>query len=168
MYITRVGIGYDVHKLIKVSAGGFVPICGIKLPCDYIIDAHSDGDVGLHALTEAILGAVANGNIGSHFPATDEKWCNQESKFFVQYANDLIKEIGGQIINIDITIICEHPKVMPRSLEMRQFIADILSINLDQVGVKATTTEKMGFLGRQEGIAAQAICGILMQNKFLK
>ncbi|WHQ47090.1 MAG: 2-C-methyl-D-erythritol 2,4-cyclodiphosphate synthase [Candidatus Midichloria sp.] len=168
MYITRVGIGYDVHRLRKAAEGGFVPICGIKLLCDYTVEAHSDGDVGLHALTDAILGAIANGNIGSHFPATDEKWCNKESKFFVQYANELVEKIGGQITNIDITIICEYPKVMPKSLEMRQFIADILVVNLEQVSVKATTTEKMVFFGRQEGIAAQAICSILIHNKFLK
>lgn len=162
MNIMRVGIGYDVHRLIKAQDNnGFVLVCGIKLPCKFFVKAHSDGDVGLHALTEAILGAIAAGNIGMHFPATDERWCNKESKFFVQYAANRIREICGQFINADITIICEEPKIMPRSLEMRQFIADILLVSIEQISVKATTTEKMGFLGRSKGIAAQAVCSIL-------
>ena len=161
MNVTRVGIGYDVHKLIRISNDGFIPVCGIKLPCKFLIEAHSDGDVGLHSLTEAILGAMAMGNIGVHFSSADERWHNMESKFFVKHAVNLMREKGGQLINVDITIICEKPKIMARSLEMRQFIADLLLVNIEQISVKATTTEKMGFLGREEGIAAQAICSVL-------
>lgn len=164
MIMQRVGIGIDVHKLIS-RTNSAIPICGILLPCDYVVEAHSDGDVGLHAITEAILGAIAEGNIGTHFPPSDMRWQNVASEFFLFHANQLLKKKKGYIINIDVTIVCEQPKIMPHAVAMRQNIAKILELDIEQVSVKATTTELMGFLGRKEGIMAQAICSIAMPKR---
>lgn len=159
--IIRTGIGFDVHRFSdRTNGNAVIKICGVPIAHDCYIDAHSDGDVGLHAITEAILGAIACGNIGTHFPNNDSRWKDADSMLFVKKAFDLLTSNGGQINNIDVTIICEMPKIMPHSLAMRENIASALHIDIAQVSIKATTTENMGFLGRKEGIAAQAICTV--------
>lgn len=160
-YLARVGIGYDFHRVVN-QVGASIPICGVQFECDLKVQAHSDGDVALHAVTDAILGAMAQGNIGTHFPNTDERWRNCESKVFVQCANKLVLDAGGKLINIDMTIVCERPKIMPRSFEMRKCLAKILDMDIQNISVKAVTTEGMGSIGRGEGIAVQAICSIMM------
>lgn len=165
----RVGIGLDIHKFSDFQEDKCkIKICGEDVPHTHKVIAHSDGDVGLHALTDAILGALAEGNIGVHFPNTDPKWKDADSSEFIKYVKDLMKSRGAEISNVDITIICEAPKIMPHSLKMRNRIADLLSVDIGQVSVKATTSEKIGFLGRKEGIAAQAICSILLPIKRVK
>lgn len=157
----RTGIGFDVHRFSDTADdNAVIKICGVSIAHDYYIDAHSDGDVGLHAITEAILGAIACSNIGMHFPNNDSRWKDADSMLFVKKALDLLTSNGGQINNLDVTIICEMPKIMPHSFAMRENIASALHIDITQVSIKATTTENMGFLGRKEGIAAQAICTV--------
>lgn len=163
--ITRVGLGLDVHRFdIKHNGANYITVCGIRIPFIYNVIAYSDGDVGLHAITESILGAIGEGNIGTHFPNSDKQWKDADSSIFLKHSYQLLRNKGGYISNIDVTIICEEPKIMPHSLAMRQRIAEILFINPQQISVKATTTEKMGFLGIMEGIAAQAICTINIPN----
>jgi len=157
----RVGIGYDVHRLFK-KIGSSLKICGVEFFCDLGIEAHSDGDVALHALTDAILGAIAAGDIGLHFPPTDPKWLNADSTVFLKHAVDLVNNINGVISNIDIIVICEEPKIMQKCMEIRENLANIIKIKLDRINIKATTTEKLGFLGKGEGIAAQAVCSIMI------
>ena len=152
----RVGFGYDVHAF-DLKRGDYVTICGIKIPHKYKLLAHSDGDIALHALTDAILGSVAEGSIGIHFPPTDPKWKDANSEEFVRHAQKLLIQKGYGIQNIDITIICQAPKIMPHALQMRENIARILDLETEQVNIKAVTTEGLGALGREEGIAAQAI-----------
>ena len=157
--IYRTGIGLDVHKFSEpLESPTTIKICGLDITHNQSIIAHSDGDVGLHAITEALLGSMALGNIGQLFPPNDKKYKNIDSTYFLEYTKNKLKNIGVKILNIDLTIICEKPKIMPYSKVMCENIAKILEINNNQVSVKATTTEKMGFLGAQEGIAAQAIC----------
>jgi len=117
---------------------------------------HSDADVGLHALTDAILGALGDGDIGSHFPPGDERWRGASSEIFLLHAQELVAKRGGQIAHLDVTIVCEEPRIAPHRDAMKARIAEILGLPLDRVSVKATTTERLGFLGRAEGIAAQA------------
>ncbi|ABD45293.1 2-C-methyl-D-erythritol 2,4-cyclodiphosphate synthase [Ehrlichia chaffeensis str. Heartland] len=165
--IFKVGIGYDVHKFDNTcynDANTFITICGIKINYHKKIIAHSDGDVGLHALTDAILGAVGCGSIGQHFPNTDNTWKNIKSDYFLIEAQKKAQEKGYSISNADITIICEQPKIMPHALEMQEYIANLICIDPSCINVKATTTEKLGFLGRKEGIAAQAIVLCCLQN----
>lgn len=153
----RIGTGFDVHAFDdKENQNNYVILCGVKIPYKYRILAHSDGDVALHALTDALLGSVAEGSIGQHFPPTDDKWKNCSSEVFLIHANNLIKTHKFAISNIDITIICQEPKIMPYALQMRQNIATILCINLNQINVKAVTTEGLGAIGRKEGVAVQA------------
>ncbi|MEI7933186.1 MAG: 2-C-methyl-D-erythritol 2,4-cyclodiphosphate synthase, partial [Alphaproteobacteria bacterium] len=121
---------------------------------------HSDADAGLHALTDAILGAIAEGDIGEHFPPSDPQWKGAASSVFLQHAAELVRARGGTICNVDVTLICERPRVGPYRLEMRTRIAEILGVSVGQVSVKATTTEGMGFTGRGEGLAAQAIATV--------
>jgi len=159
--ITKVGMGYDVHKFdLSDKANHTVPICGVHVPHEYKVIAHSDGDVGLHALMDAMLGTAALGDIGVHFPPTDNKWKDANSLNLLEHVNDLVNSHGGVINNIDITIICEAPKLIEYKDEMKKVVARTLKINENLVNVKATTTEKLGFTGRGEGIAAQAICSI--------
>lgn len=153
----RVGHGYDVHKF---EAGDHVIICGLKVPHTAKLQGHSDADVGLHALTDAILGAICAGDIGSHFPPTDERWRGADSGKFLQHAASLVAEKGGVIAHADITIICERPKIGPHRDAMKARVAELLAIDPSRVSVKATTTEGLGFTGRQEGIAAQATCTV--------
>ena len=157
--IYRTGFGIDIHRLsAPMNHDVMIKICGIDVPHNQSIIAHSDGDVGFHAITEAILGAMSLGNIGQLFPPTDNKYKDMDSEYFLVYARDELRKLNCAIVNIDVTVICEKPKIMPHSKQMRQNIARILEIDESQVSVKATTTEKMGFLGEQKGIAAQAIC----------
>jgi 2-C-methyl-D-erythritol 4-phosphate cytidylyltransferase/2-C-methyl-D-erythritol 2,4-cyclodiphosphate synthase len=158
-YEYRTGNGFDVHRLI---AGDGVHMCGVKIPCDWRLEGHSDADVALHALTDAVLGAISAKDIGAHFPPSDPQWRGAESWKFLDHANKLVKQRGGKIIHCDITIICEKPKVGPHRDAMVQRVAEILGIERDRVSVKATTTEKLGFTGRGEGIAAQATATVAL------
>jgi 2-C-methyl-D-erythritol 4-phosphate cytidylyltransferase / 2-C-methyl-D-erythritol 2,4-cyclodiphosphate synthase len=150
----RVGTGFDVHGFV---AGDGVTICGVRIPHTKKLEGHSDADVGWHALTDAILGAAALGDIGDHFPPSDPKWKGANSLVFLQHAAKLAGERGMCVVNADITLMCEKPKIAPHREAMRKATAEALGIPLDAVSVKATTTEKLGFLGREEGIAAQAV-----------
>jgi 2-C-methyl-D-erythritol 4-phosphate cytidylyltransferase/2-C-methyl-D-erythritol 2,4-cyclodiphosphate synthase len=147
----RIGQGCDVHEF---EAGDSVIICGIKIPHTKKLKGHSDADVGLHAITDAILGAIGAGDIGEYFPPSDARWKNADSTQFLQHAASLVK---GKINNIDVTIICEEPKITPHKKAMRARVAEILGLDESQVNIKATTTEGLGFTGRREGIAAQAV-----------
>lgn len=151
----RVGAGFDVHAF---AAGKHAPlmICGVEVAHDRALEGHSDADVGLHALTDAILGALADGDIGQHFPPTDPRWRGASSDQFLRHAGALVGARGGVIGHLDVTIICERPKLAPYRASMQARVAEILGLKLNQVSVKATTTEKLGFTGRGEGIAAQA------------
>ena len=151
---TRMGSGFDVHMF---ETGDAVTLCGVKIPHTARLKGHSDADAGWHALTDAILGALALGDIGDHFPPSDEKWRDVSSDVFLKHATHLARQHGYAIGNADITLICEHPKVKPHREAMRQSTADCLGISLDRISVKATTTEGLGFTGRGEGIAAQAV-----------
>ncbi len=149
----RVGNGFDVHKL---GAGDHVILCGVKIPFDHGLVGHSDADVGMHAITDAIFGAIAQGDIGQWFPPSDDQWKGAASDIFLKKAVEVSKSMGFSITNIDCTLICEQPKIGPNAMTMRKTLADITNIDLDRISVKATTSEKLGFTGRGEGIAAQA------------
>lgn len=150
----RIGQGYDVHKLVE---GRDCIICGVKIPCDKGLLGHSDADVALHALSDALLGAAALGDIGKHFPDTDEKYEGADSRALLREVVKMIHNEGYGVANADITIIAQKPKMSPYIEDMRKNIAEDLDINTDSVNVKATTTEKLGFEGRGEGIAAMAV-----------
>jgi 2-C-methyl-D-erythritol 4-phosphate cytidylyltransferase/2-C-methyl-D-erythritol 2,4-cyclodiphosphate synthase len=149
----RTASGYDVHAF---GAGDHVMICGVRVPHSKGFVAHSDGDVGLHALVDAILGALADGDIGSHFPPSDPRWKGAASDRFLKYAVDRVAARGGRIAHLDVTLICERPKVGPHREAMRTRIAEITGLAPSRVAVKATTSERLGFTGREEGIAAVA------------
>ena len=149
----RVGTGYDVHGF---EAGNSVTLCGIEIAHDRSLRGHSDADVAMHALTDALFGAIGAGDIGSHFPPSDPQWRGAASSVFLQRAVSLIREHGGLIASVDVTIICEAPKVGPHRDAMRANLAELCGIDVTRVSVKATTTEKLGFTGRREGIAAMA------------
>lgn len=149
----RTGTGFDVHAF---EAGNHVWLCGVRIPHDRGLCGHSDADVGLHALTDALLGAIGAGDIGQHFPPSDARWKGAASAQFVSHAAGLVTACGGRIVNVDVTLICESPKVGPYREAMRSRIRAILGISVDRVSVKATTTEGLGFTGRREGIAAIA------------
>jgi 2-C-methyl-D-erythritol 4-phosphate cytidylyltransferase/2-C-methyl-D-erythritol 2,4-cyclodiphosphate synthase len=149
----RTGNGYDVHAF---GEGDHLMICGIRVPHSKGFLAHSDGDVGLHALVDAILGALADGDIGSHFPPSDPKWKGAASDQFLKYALERVTARGGRIAHLDVTLICERPKIGPHRDAMRARIAEITGLSASRVAVKATTSERLGFTGREEGIAALA------------
>ena len=155
----RTGTGFDVHRF---GPGDHVMLCGVRVPHDAGVLAHSDGDVGLHALVDAVLGALGAGDIGSHFPPNDPQWRHADSALFVRHAADLVRQRGATITNVDITMICERPKVGPHRAAMIERVADLLGVTPDRVSVKATTTEQLGFAGRREGLAAQAIATLLL------
>ena len=154
---TRLGNGFDVHAF---EAGDGVILCGIKIPFDRKLKGHSDADVAMHALTDAIYGALGEGDIGQHFPPSEAKWKGADSSIFLKHAVELVTKRGGKVVNIDITIICELPKISPHQDKMRQKLSEIMGINAHRISIKATTTEGLGFTGRKEGIAAQAIANI--------
>jgi 2-C-methyl-D-erythritol 4-phosphate cytidylyltransferase/2-C-methyl-D-erythritol 2,4-cyclodiphosphate synthase len=149
----RIGTGYDVHAF---GDGDHLMICGVRVPHTRGFLAHSDGDVGLHALVDAILGALADGDIGSHFRPSDPKWKGAASDRFLKYAVDRVTKRGGRIANLEVTLICERPKIGPLRDAMRARVAEISGLNVSRVAVKATTSERLGFTGREEGIAATA------------
>jgi len=151
----RIGHGFDVHAF---GDGDHVMLGGVRVAHDRGVLAHSDGDVVLHALCDAMLGALALGDIGIHFPPSDPRWKGADSRAFVRQCDVLIRERGWRLGNCDITVVCEQPKVGPHAQAMREVIAVDLGIELDAVNVKATTTETLGFTGRGEGIAAHAVC----------
>jgi 2-C-methyl-D-erythritol 4-phosphate cytidylyltransferase/2-C-methyl-D-erythritol 2,4-cyclodiphosphate synthase len=153
----RTASGYDVHKF---TDGDHIWLCGLKIPHTHGLEGHSDADVGLHAITDAILGCVGEGDIGQHFPPTDERWRGAASWKFLDHAASLVTAKGGVISHVDVTIICERPKVGPHRDAMKAKIAEILKLDPSRVSVKATTTEGLGFTGRREGIAAQAIATV--------
>lgn len=150
----RIGQGVDAHRF---GPGDSVWLCGVQIAHDHGLVGHSDADCGLHALTDALLGAIAEGDIGQHFPPSDPRWKGASSDRFLVHAVELIATRGGRILNADVTLICEHPKIGPHRGAMRARLAELLRVSADQVSVKATTTEGMGFTGRQEGLMAQAV-----------
>jgi 2-C-methyl-D-erythritol 4-phosphate cytidylyltransferase/2-C-methyl-D-erythritol 2,4-cyclodiphosphate synthase len=154
---SRTATGFDVHTF---GPGDHIWMGGLKIPHTHGLVGHSDADVVLHAITDALLGTIAAGDIGMHFPPTDERWRGATSSIFLDHAAGLVRVKGGVIVHIDVTVICERPKVGPHRDAMRARIAEILKIDLDRVSVKATTTEGMGFTGRREGIAAEAIATV--------
>jgi 2-C-methyl-D-erythritol 4-phosphate cytidylyltransferase/2-C-methyl-D-erythritol 2,4-cyclodiphosphate synthase len=158
----RSGIGYDVHAFRDKKEGedGLISIAGHPVKFDKKIEAHSDGDAALHAVIDALLGAAGQGDIGEHFSNSDPKWEDCDSKEMLRITNHLLRKKGAKILNIDLTVICESPKISKHKKDMEKAIATTLNISQDRVNVKATTTEKLGFLGRKEGIAAHAICSL--------
>lgn len=154
----RIGHGYDVHKFDQTSTACLIRLGGVDVPADQALLAHSDGDVVLHALCDALLGAAALGDIGEHFPDTDKQWKGVDSSHLLRHVTRLIQLKGYRIENVDITIAAQAPKLSPYKKAMIEAIAKVLQINVDQVNVKATTTERLGFVGRKEGIAVDAVC----------
>ncbi len=153
MKLPRIGNGFDVHRLTE---GRKCIICGVEIPYERGLLGHSDADVALHALSDALLGAAAMGDIGQHFPDTDERWRGADSRMLLRRVAEIIGEKGYRPVNVDVTIIAQAPKMRPYIDAMRANIAADLGLDIDAVGVKATTTERLGFTGRGEGIAAQA------------
>lgn len=150
----RIGHGYDVHRF---GEGDFITLGGVRIPHKFGLVAHSDGDVLLHALSDALLGAVALGDIGKHFPDTDPTFKGADSRALLRHVMALVRDKGYAVGNVDATIIAQAPKMAPHIQSMRERIAEDLGVALDQVNVKATTTEKLGFTGREEGIAVHAV-----------
>jgi len=159
---TAVGMGYDVHRLV---AGEELWLGGIRVEHDFGLSGHSDADVALHALTDAILGAIGAGDIGDHFPPSDSQWRGARSDQFLAHAVQMVAMRGGTVTSVDVTIICEAPRIGPLREAMRSRIAEILGIAVDRVSVKATTTERLGFTGRGEGIAAQAVATLSIMDQ---
>ena len=157
LHDVRVGQGFDVHPF---APGDHVSICGVKIPHGMSLAGHSDADVGLHALTDAVLGAIGAGDIGMHFPPSEPRWRGAASDQFLRHAADLVRAQGGVVTAVDVTIICERPRIAPYRTAMIERVAAILRLAIDRVSVKATTTEKLGFTGRGEGIAAQAVATV--------
>ncbi len=153
------GTGFDVHRF---TAGDGVWLCGVRIAHTHALDGHSDADVGLHALTDALLGAIGDGDIGQHFPPADPQWKGAASHLFLADARRRVAALGGAISNVDVTLLCEAPKIAPHRQAMRERIAAILEIAVARVGVKATTTEGLGFTGRREGIAAMATATVIL------
>lgn len=154
----RLGNGFDVHKF---GPGTQITLCGITLPHKFGLLGHSDADVGMHAVTDAIYGALAQGDIGQHFPPSDPQWKGAPSDIFLKHAVHLAKELGFRIENVDCTLICEFPKIGPYAQKMRARMAQIMDLDRDQISIKATTSETLGFTGREEGIAAMATAALV-------
>ena len=151
----RIGTGFDVHAF---GDGDHVMLGGVRVPHSRGVLAHSDGDVIIHALCDAMLGALALGDIGKHFPPNDPQWKDADSRAFLRHCNALLRDRGWKLGNADVTVICERPKVGPHADAMRTLLAQDLGVDIDAISIKATTTETLGFTGRGEGIAAQAAC----------
>ena len=157
--IPRMGTGFDVHV---TKPGRRMILCGIDVPCAFGLDGHSDADVGIHALCDAIYGALAEGDIGRHFPPSEGEWKDADSARFLRHAAGRIAARGGRLANADVTLICEQPKITPHAPAMRARLAELLGVPLDAISVKATTSERLGFTGRGEGLAAQAAVCVLV------
>jgi len=155
----RTGFGYDVHAF---APGDGVTLCGVTIPHDKALAGHSDADVAMHALTDALYGAIGAGDIGHHFPPSEARWKGAASAVFLGHARDLVHGLGGRVAHVDVTVICEAPKVGPHRAAMTAELGRLLGLPSDRVSVKATTTEKLGFTGRREGIAAQAVATVLL------
>ncbi|WDI30784.1 bifunctional 2-C-methyl-D-erythritol 4-phosphate cytidylyltransferase/2-C-methyl-D-erythritol 2,4-cyclodiphosphate synthase [Hyphococcus flavus] len=158
----RTGHGFDVHAF---EDGNAVIICGVEIPHEKKLKGHSDADVGMHALTDAILGAIGEGDIGDHFPPSDPQWKGAPSHVFLEKARDLVAARDGKITHCDVTLMCEAPKIGPHREKMREALAEILSIDAARISVKATTTEQLGFTGRREGIAAMATATVALPQE---
>ena len=154
----RVGNGYDVHRF---GEGDHVILCGVQIPHSRSLQGHSDADVGMHAVTDAIYGALGQGDIGQHFPPSDPQWKGAESHIFLRHAVTLVGEAGFQISNVDCTLVCEYPKIGPHQSAMRNEMAEIMGLDPSQISVKATTSERLGFTGREEGIASIATVSLI-------
>ena len=157
----RIGIGYDVHAF---GEGDHVMLGGVRIPHHRGLLAHSDGDVLLHALCDALLGALALGDIGKHFPPGDPQWKDVDSRMLLRAVQALVQERGWRVNNLDVVVVCERPKLAPHIDAMRERIAEDLRVEVDDVGIKATTSEKLGFTGREEGIAAQAVVTLIRRT----
>ncbi|MCH4094286.1 MAG: 2-C-methyl-D-erythritol 2,4-cyclodiphosphate synthase [Acetobacter peroxydans] len=157
--LPRVGLGYDVHAF---EEGRPLILCGITVPHTLGLAGHSDADVGIHALCDAIYGALAEGDIGRHFPPSQNEWKNADSARFLVHAGQRIRERGGMLINADLTLICERPKIGPHAQAMRERLAALLEVDVERISVKATTSERLGFTGREEGIACAATVSVLV------
>ncbi len=155
--MVHVGIGYDVHPLVT---GRKLILGGVTIPHDKGLEGHSDADALMHAVCDAVLGAIGEGDIGQFFPNTDRRWKDSPSRIFLEEAARQVGFQNGKIVNVDTTILAEAPKVMPHAAEMKRNIAAALGINPKRVGIKATTTERLGFVGRAEGIAAMAVASV--------
>ena len=155
----RVGTGYDVHVLVEDRK---LILCGIEVPHERGLSGHSDADVGIHALCDAIYGALAEGDIGRHFPPSENQWKDADSARFLLHAAERVAARGGMIANVDVTLICERPKITPHAPAMIARLASLLGVDAGRVSVKATTTERLGFTGRMEGIACQAVATVLL------
>ncbi|MCQ9156157.1 2-C-methyl-D-erythritol 2,4-cyclodiphosphate synthase [Acidomonas methanolica] len=159
MPLPRTGLGYDVHAF---EAGRPLILCGITVPHDRGLAGHSDADVGIHTLCDAIYGALAEGDIGAHFPPSDNQWKDMDSARFLIHAGERIRARGGMLVNADVTLICERPKIRPHVEAMRARLAELLQVGIERISVKATTSERLGFTGREEGIAAAATATVLL------
>jgi 2-C-methyl-D-erythritol 4-phosphate cytidylyltransferase/2-C-methyl-D-erythritol 2,4-cyclodiphosphate synthase len=157
--LPRVGTGFDVHA---IEAGRPLILCGVTVPHEWGLAGHSDADVGIHALCDAIYGALAEGDIGRHFPPSEAAWKNADSARFLVHAAERIAARGGVLANADVTLICERPKITPHAPVMIARLAALLGTDAARISVKATTTERLGFTGRGEGIAAQAVATVLL------
>lgn len=158
----RIGVGYDVHRLV---AGRPLILGGVEIPHDKGLDGHSDADVLIHAIIDALLGAAALGDIGQHFPDTEEQWRGADSRELLRDVGERIAEAGYVVANIDATVVLQRPKLRPHIDAMRRVMAGLLGVEVQQVSVKATTGEKMGFVGREEGAAAHAVCLLREKEK---
>ncbi len=155
--MVRVGIGYDVHALVT---GRKLILGGVEIPHSKGLDGHSDADALMHAICDAILGALGEADIGHFFPNTDARWRNAPSRVFLEEASRQVRQRRGKIVNVDATVIAQQPKLAPHMAQMQQCVATALGVDLKQVGIKATTNEHMGFIGREEGIAALAVASV--------
>lgn len=160
-WLTLTGQGFDVHRLVPDRP---LWLCGVELPFELGLAGHSDADVGLHALTDAILGAIGAGDIGVHFPPSDERWRDADSALFLAHALEMAKERGARLVHVDITIIGERPKLAPHRAAILQRLSELLGLETGRIGLKATTTEGLGFTGRGEGLAAQAVATLMLRS----
>ena len=158
----RIGNGYDVHQL---APGLPLVLGGVRIPHDKGCVAHSDGDVLIHALCDALLGALALGDIGQHFPDTSAEYAGIDSRVLLARVMAMVREAGWEVVNVDTTLLAQKPRIAPFVPSMRQALADVMDLPVDRISVKATTTEHLGFVGREEGIAAQAVCLLCMKNE---
>ncbi|QFT63519.1 2-C-methyl-D-erythritol 2,4-cyclodiphosphate synthase [Roseivivax sp. THAF30] len=154
----RLGNGFDVHRF---RDGDHVILCGVKIPHSQALDGHSDADVGMHAVTDALYGALAEGDIGQHFPPSDPQWKGAASEIFLDHAVKLVRSRGFEISNIDLTLICERPKIGPHASEMKERMSELMTLDASRISIKATTSERLGFTGREEGIAAIATAALV-------